>query len=226
VNNLNIQVIESIIGYSFKDKNLLVQAFTHSSYANENNVTDYERLEFLGDSLLGCIAAEYLYGHYISDEGELTKIKSRLVSAKSLYKVMNELKLSKYILVGQSINRNKIPLNIVADVFESIVAGIYLDSDYGFASNFVNKYLIKSVENVNQILNELTDYKTKLQEVLQASGLKAVYVSKEENVELGGKFHIELLINDKVVASATANSKKDGERLCAKMFLENSGGYL
>ena len=226
MNNLDIQNIEKVIGYKYKDKDLLEVAFTHSSYANENDTLNYERLEFLGDSLLGCIASEYLYTHYKDNEGELTKIKSRVVSAKSLFMVMEEMELSKYIRVGLSINRNHIPLNIVADVFESIVASIYLDSNMENAKEFVLKKLIKSNENIKEILQELVDYKTELQEVLQAKGMHANYVSTELRDGDFVKFEIQLIINDKVVATDISESKKDGEQACAKKFLKNSGGLL
>ncbi len=226
MNSDDINKIEQSIGYKFHNKDLIITAFTHSSYANEHDVTDYERLEFLGDSLLGAITTIYLYNNSAKSEGDLSKFKAKLVCAKSLRNVIAEMGLDKYILVGRSINHNAIPDNIIADVFESIVGSIYLDGGVKSAWDFVHSKLLISPENVRKIYSELLDYKTMLQEKLQAKGLSAVYLSEDIGTDQMPRFHIRLMVGGKVLTEAEAESKKKAEQYCAKTILENSGGLF
>jgi len=225
VNNLNINEIEKIIGYTFQDKELLIQAFTHSSYAHEHSVKDYERLEFLGDSLLETLTTIFLFNNFNEDEGSLSKIRAKVVSAQSLYGAVESLKLKGFIRLGGSIDKSNIPLNIIADVFESIVAGIYLDSkDINLVYKFVRSCLLISKNHVLDIINQLTDYKTLLQEKLQAIGKSAIYEAEEIKEGNNISFLIKLIIDNKVVAQDVASSKKSGEQACAKNILEENGG--
>lgn len=228
MNNMNISDLEAIIGYTFTNKHLLIQAFTHSSYANEHGVKDYERLEFLGDSLLESIMTIYLYRNFTKySEGELSKIRARVVSAQSLYNVIEELGLNKFIRVGGSIDINNIPLNIVSDVFESIVGAIFLDSDIYKAKDFVYNKLIKNEDNIHKIFYELMDYKTALQEKLQAEGKHAIYESNEVKDGVNILFETKIIVDNNVLATHIASSKKTGEQACAKEVLEgNKGGVL
>ena len=227
MNSVDISNIESIVGYTFNDKKYLITAFTHSSYANEHDTTDYERLEFLGDSLLESIMSIYLYKHFETyAEGDLSKIRARVVSAHSLYNVVSQLNLIGYIRVGGSVDHKNIPLNIVADVFEGIVGAIYVDGGIDNAKTFVETKLIKSELNINKIFYELMDYKTTLQERLQAVGKHAVYESNEIKDGVTINFETKIIIDDKVCATHIAQSKKAGEQACAKAVLENKGGIL
>lgn len=223
MNKQVIREIEDIIGYSYSNSSLLVQAFTHSSYANENNVLDYERLEFLGDSILETITTIFLYHHYHESEGDLSKLRASVVSAPSISKVIDGLGLTKYIRVGGSVGHN-MPTNIIADVFEAIVASIYLDSGFDNAQKFVLDNLIVSEANIKTIQQDLVDYKTILQEKLQAKGYRAKYESKEIKKGTSVEFEVSLVVNDKILATEISYSKKLGELACAKKFLENNGG--
>ena len=215
-----------MIDYNFVNKDLLVQAFTHSSYANENNCEDYERLEFLGDSVLEALTTMFLYKHFSDNEGMLSKMRAKVVSATSLCSIITQLGLVKYIRVGGSIGKN-IPTNIIADVFESIVAGIYLDKGIDYAQNFVDKFLLKSVENIRSIYEELADYKTMLQEMYQASGKSVKYIATELNGNNNTiQFEVSVVVDDCVLATAIGSSKKIAEQKCAKIILERNGGIL
>jgi len=166
---MNIKEIEKIIGYEYKNEELLIQALTHSSYAKENNVKSYERLEFLGDSLIQHIVSEYLFIHTDKqNEGSLTRKRASIVCEDSFYNIMKKRGLENYIIIGQCLKRvNK---SIIADVFEAIVASIFLDSNYESAKNVVMKFLIDTIEEVlsnNDIINDEKDYKSLLQEYLQ-----------------------------------------------------------
>ena len=225
MNKQNISKIEKTIGYVFTDKNLLIQAFTHSSFANENSEADYERLEFLGDSILEALTTYYLYQNFDENEGILSKMRARVVSAPSLCKVIIDLGLDKYIRVGGSVGRS-IPDNIIADVFESIVAGIYIDGGIDQAKEFVDTKLLKSTDNIRQIYIALADYKTMLQEYYQSEGKIVKYNAQEIKNGNTIMFEVSLLVDDKVVATATASSKKNAEQSCAKMIIERNGGIL
>ena len=117
--------IEKIIGYHFKDENLLNMALTHSSYAHEHNMPCYERLEYLGDALVNFIVGEYLYSNFDLPAGQLTKYRACLVSTESFAKIIENLGLEQYILIGKSVQ--KISKSLLADIFESLLASIYLD---------------------------------------------------------------------------------------------------
>lgn len=222
-----VDEIEKIIGYTFNNKDLLLQAFTHSSFAHEHGTKDYEKLEFLGDSILETITTIFLYNNFNESEGNLSKIRAKVVSAQSLYDAIEKLGLIRYIRVGGSIDSRNIPLNIVADVFESIIAGIYLDSNsHEEVTKFVINSLIISKSNIEEIINHLVDYKTLLQEKLQAVGKMAHYEAEEIKEGSSLSFLINLIIDDKIVATHTSSSKKLGEQACAKTVLEENGGIF
>ena len=126
------EVVENIIGYTFKDKRLLLEAFTHSSYANENADISYERLEFLGDSILGFVVSSFLFNRYPNeDEGFLTKAKASIVSGKTLAYVMDEMGLIKYVRTAQGSIQEEVTQssNVKEDIFESIIGAIMIDSE-------------------------------------------------------------------------------------------------
>ena len=217
--------IEEKLRYKFNSTNLLEQAFTHASYAYEHGVIDYERLEFLGDSLLEAITSKFLYDNFDKyKEGKLSKIRAQLVSEDSLYRVIKELGLDRYILVGGSIDSKNISKSIVADIFESIVAAIYLDSGFDNAQKFVYDNLIISTSHVDDVVYQMQDYKTMLQERLQALGKHVEYVAMDESKDGRPQFRVEAYIDGKKTTEAVGKSKKSAEKLCAKNILESQGG--
>lgn len=217
---MNIELLESKINYVFNDKTLLVRALTHSSFDSENS---YEKLEFLGDSILGFSVAEYLYNNYPLREGDLSKIRAKIVSAKELCKVANSLKLSQFVRLGNSYSNMQISYNILADMVESIIASIYLDSgDISLSKKFIYDYIIISYENITNIINANMDYKTLLQEKYQSQGVCDIeYVTVSSTGKSNDMtFTVELRISGSAVSTATGKSKREAEQKCAKIALE------
>ena len=211
----NILEVENILGYTFKDKSLLTTALTHSSFANENKTSSYERLEFLGDSLLEYIVSDYLFANFKDlPEGKLTKLRATLVQEKTLANILTTVGISNYILIGKSLKSYN--SSMACDVFESLIACIYLDSGMEEARKFVFKFLIKDKNNIEKICEETIDFKTKLQEYLQAQG-KSIEYTKEK---VGETFKIAIKVNGKIVAEKISNSIKKGELELAKAIYE------
>ena len=145
----DVEKIEEKIGYTFNDKSLIIQALTHSS-AKENYLHCNERLEFLGDSILGHIVSEYLYSTYPNKrEGELSLMKSILVSAKIFCNAMKGLELDGVIMVGRGlVDKKSLPSSLLSDAFESIVAAIYIDGGFDKAKDFTFKRLMQAFDEV------------------------------------------------------------------------------
>lgn len=208
------------LGYEYKDISHLERALTHSSYANDNNVLSYERLEFLGDALLELSVSQIIYNITTLNEGQLTKLRAKLVSESYLQNVCDNLKLTKKIKLGKSIT--KISNSIKADVVESVIASIYLDSsnDFNEVLNFVNKYIIINEDNINLIYSNTIDFKTLLQEKLGAKAIIKYNLKKKSGPEHNPIFEVEVVINDKVIAKAKGKTLKNAEQQCAKIALE------
>ena len=137
-----MQELEKNLGYTFKNKDLLKQALTHSSYANETRTQSNERLEFLGDSVLSLIVSDHIYNRFNTPEGELTKLRAALVCETSLYEFSKELNISEFMLLGkgeQQYKGNERP-SILADAFEAVLAAIYLDGGMNPAKDLVLRF--------------------------------------------------------------------------------------
>lgn len=208
--------IENIIGYTFNDKELLMRAFTHSSWVNENQrYIDYERLEFVGDAALGYIVAIYLYNTYTtSSEGELTKIRASMVSADALGQVIVSLNLLKYVKVGAGtqVYESK---NIKCDLFEAIVGAMLIDSNYDFspARTFVLKFLSEIAESSN------IDYKSKILEHCAQNSLVAKFNIVNKTMENNKtNFLVNLIVNGETVSSGEGSNKKTAEKQASKVF--------
>ncbi len=212
----NCVEFEKLINYNFKNVELLKTALTHSSASNKQN---YERLEFLGDSLLSIVVAEHLFLNTTKKVGEMSVLRSQLVSTDALSSIVLKHGWDKFIIVGQSVSAtHTIAKNILADVFESVVAAIYLDSNFENAKAFITTYVLSEVGHVVN-----ADFKTKLQEKLASINPDFTLkyeVLKSEGPSHNMEFTIALNFNDKQVAVSKGSSKKIAEQLCAKMFLE------
>ena len=214
------------IHYSFNDPALLVTALTHSSYANERGLGRQacnERLEFLGDSVLGYITAEYLYKNYPGKtEGELTRMRSVLVCEANLAAAARQLELGKHLLVGkgeeQSGGRNR--ASILADAYEAAVAAIYLDGGQFHAERFVCESILSDPDTV---FSRVADYKTRLQEIVQVDGapLPEYRIINERGPEHAKIFTAQAIIRGKVFGTGEGATKKDAEQAAAKSALEN-----
>lgn len=224
---MKFEELQSKIGYEFKDIKLLETALTHSSYANESGAAgskSNERLEFLGDSVLGIITAENFYTNYKNlPEGELTKLRASTVCEKSLCEFARQLGLGEYLLLGKGeicTGGNKRP-SILADAFEALIAAIYLDGGMDAAKGFVLKYVDESVKKHSGF----KDHKTVLQEVIQRNpGETIEYVLVgESGPDHDKRFEVEVHLNSNVIGRGIGTSKKKAEQLAAKEALELMG---
>jgi len=210
------------IGYKFKDLSLLETAFTHLSYAHDNGVQSYERMEYLGDSVLQLIVSEYLYDNFKElESGELSKYRSHLVSTKNLSSITKKLHFDYYIRIGKALT--SVSDALMADLFESVLAGIYIDGGIAAARDFVYNNVIKNKENVKTIVERDKDYKTELQELLQSKNPKPKleYVLLNSQIKDGKNlFTMCLKIDEIVIGEITENSKRECERLLSKMAYE------
>lgn len=214
-------------GYEFKKEALLVTAMTHSSYANERHCASNERLEFLGDSVLGLIVSNFLYKNLRKEnEGELSKIRASLVCEESLARVAKRLNIGQFMRMGRGEamsggrNRN----SILSDAFEAILAAIYLDSDYETAEKWIMMHM---GDDLKQGMHGkfYHDYKTMLQEKLQRKdrGRVTYQTINEEGPDHDKKFIVEVLVDGKVMNEGIGSNKKDAEQNAAKIALENMG---
>lgn len=220
----DIEQIEKIIGYTFIDKRNLVEAFTHSSYANENADLSYERLEFLGDSILGFVVANYLFKQYPEeDEGFLTQTKAKIVSGKALSSVMSQMGLIHFVRTAQGSIENEIlnSGNVMEDLFEAIIGAIMVDSnDYKECEKFIFRHLGKSL-SVNYLEKNTLDYKSKLLEYIaknKGMEIKFVVTPLADNVNSG--FKAQIKINDQIYGQGEGLSKKKAEQQASKKTLD------
>lgn len=221
---VDIKKVEDVLGYKFNDKKLIIVALTHSSYANANKTKDYERMEFLGDSLLETITSLFLYENYDLPVGELSTLRASLVSATNLALVAKNIGLNKFIVLGNSLAEQKetVSKKILADVFESVLASIYLDGGINYARIFVNKFLMNNFVKENKNIKLSVDYKTTLQEKVKKANPNIEIEYLVENVEGPSHkpmFTMKLLIDKNVISTGVANSKKDAEQICASIAL-------
>lgn len=222
----NIKMFEEIINYEFKNKNYILEALTHSSYSNENkNYAFNERLEFLGDSVLGIVISDYLFNNKEDlPEGELTKLRANIVCEESLSEVSTKINLGRHLLLGkgEEATGGRERISILADALEAVIAAIYLDGGMENARKFILTYM-------DQIITDsmkgkiFRDYKTYLQEVLQSNGENNIWyrLIGEKGPDHNKRFVMEVGINDTVLGIGEGKSKKDAEQLAAKAALDN-----
>lgn len=226
---MKLEELEKTIGYTFKNKELLKTAVTHSSYANEvkeKHCNNNERLEFLGDAVLGIITAEYLFFHNSHvPEGELTKLRAMMVCEKSLHEFALEIKLGNYLRLGhgeENTGGRKRP-SILADAFEAVIAAVYIDGGMEEARKYVTGFADKFFSS--RIKSNLKDYKTALQEIVQKNHTERLcYVlTDEEGPDHDKKFVVEVHLNSNVIGKGSGTSKKEAEQMAAKEALSLMG---
>ena len=225
-----MQKLEEKIGYRFTDKNLLLTALTHSSYANEHSAwgcESYERLEFLGDSILGAVTANYLFRHEPRlPEGRMTRLRAELVCETALHKVALSLGLGSYMRLGRGEENTggRERASILADMVESIIAALYLDSGIDEARRFVMEKVLADVVITED--HRSADYKTELQELVQQRPNR--HISYELVGESGPdhdkRFVFTVSINGAVAGKGEGRTKKEAEQMAARMALEALGG--
>ncbi len=223
----NLQPLMDAIGYQFQDISLLDRALTHSSYANEGHGgrESYERLEFLGDSVLGFITARYLYEKDRGPEGELTKLRAAVVCEKALCSYSQALGIGKYMRLGRGEAHSggaKRP-SILADMYEAVLAAIYLDGGMDEAERFVLRFIIPEAES--QRRRHFKDYKTTLQEIIQQNpGERLEYVLVgESGPDHHKSFSVEVHLNSNVIGKGNGRSKKEAEQQAAREALKLMG---
>ncbi len=215
--------LQEILGYHFTRPELLLQAITHSSYANErviNQIGDYERLEFLGDAVLELCVSEYLFTSYPEEpEGRLTRRRASLVCEKALAGCARALSLEDFILFGkgESKGSGKRKDSIVADVAEAVLGAIFLDGGFEEARAFVNRLAIQSIEERAPVI----DAKTSLQEMVQGRFQKDISyrLAGESGPDHMKSFSMEVLLGDEVLGRGSGRSKKEGEQEAARQAI-------
>ena len=222
---MEIEKIEKEIGYTFKQKELLKKALTHTSYAYEKKVESNEKLEFLGDSILEFISSKYLYQNYPNlKEGEMTKVRATVVCEKSLHKIAQKHNFSDFLYLGKSeqVTGGKNRPAILADSVEAIIAAMYLDGGLDKAEKFIIENLKDEIEIATKHVGD-KDYKTVLQEKLQEHGdVKIEYeITKEIGPDHNKSFEAQVSLNGKVLAKGKGKSKKEAHMEAAKKALEN-----
>ena len=219
MHRLDLTELEGRIGYRFRNRNLLQSALTHTSFANEQKLhdyTDYERLEFLGDSILEMVSSAFLYGQYPDKrEGELTRMRASLVCEQALDASASQIGLSEFIQLGKGEEacggRHK--ESILADVVEAIIGAIYLDcGELAPARAFIMRFILSDHEN--RVL--FYDAKTALQEKMQAKGIRIRYeILDEKGPEHDKRYVAGVMLGGKLAARGTGRSKKAAEQQAA-----------
>ena len=220
-----IRDLEVAIGYQFQNITLLQNALAHSSYANErwhDSLMSNERLEFLGDSVLGMVVAEYLYRNFPNrPEGELTRMRADMVCERTLASVADRIGLGNHLLLGhgeeQGGGRNR--ASILADAVESIIAASYLDGGMEAARGIIGRFILSDVP-VKKLHN--ADYKTSLQELVQQkkNQILSYALVGQSGPDHDKSFQVEVSLNGKVVGAGTGSSKKRAEQDAARAAIE------
>ena len=220
-----IKELENAIGYRFHNISLLQNALAHSSYANErwhDSLKSNERLEFLGDSILGMVVADHLYRNFANrPEGELTRMRADMVCEKALAQVANQIGLGEHLLLGKGEEQGggRGRDSILADAVESIIAACYLDGGMEAAKAFISRFVLVNVP-VSRLTN--ADYKTALQELVQQKRNQVLTYTMvgESGPDHDKRFEVELTLNGQVVGHGIGSSKKRAEQDAARNAME------
>lgn len=224
--------LEERIGYTFRNKELLTEALTHSSYINEHRLEKEdcnERLEFFGDSVLSVIVSRYLFSQFTSrQEGDLTKLRAAVVCEKALAKYAREICLGDYLRMGNGEEKTdgRHRASITSDAFEAVLAAMYIDTDYNSdrVALFLMPFIVKEIEDI-RLGESFVDYKTALQQIIQqAEGEKLCYdVVGEEGPDHNKTFTVEAKLNSNVIGVGKGSSKREAEQNAAKEALKLFG---
>ena len=220
-----IKDLEEAIGYKFHNISLLQNALTHSSYANErwhNSLLSNERLEFMGDSILGMLVAEYLYRSFPDrPEGELTRMRADMVCEKTLAKVAHQIHLGDHLLLGHGEEQGggRTRDSILADAVESVIAASFLDGGLEAAKKFIKTFILVEVP-VTKLHN--VDYKTKLQELVQQkkNQVLSYELTDEQGPDHDKHFAVSVSLNGEVVGKGEGRSKKRAEQEAARNAID------
>ncbi|MDI6591607.1 MAG: ribonuclease III [Patescibacteria group bacterium] len=223
----DFKLLEKKLNLKFKNKDLLIQAFCHRSYLNENPdfpLPHNERLEFLGDAVLELVVTEYLYQKYPKkSEGELTNWRAALVNAKMLSQIAKDLDFNNFLLLsrGEAKELGKARMYILANTFEAFIGGLYLDQGYQVCNEFVKKHLIKELPRIIEA-GLFKDAKSRFQEEAQERvGITPTYkVLEEWGPDHAKHFIIGVFLGEQLVAKGEGSSKQEAEEEAAESALE------
>lgn len=222
---INVNELSKVLGIDINDASYYELALTHPSYNGEAKTKhrDYERLEFIGDAVLGFVCGDLVFKHHPElDEGVLSKMRSYIVKKESLSNYARKMKLQDYIKVGHSISKSAVVAsnNILEDVFEALVGAIYNDKGFEVVYDYVKNIIIHDVLTLD--LDVLTDHKSKLQELMASEQRDTVtYVTIDEKGPAHDKtFTVNVLYNGIVLGTGEGKSKKEAEEKAAKAALD------
>jgi ribonuclease-3 len=227
----NLSFLEEIIGVSFNQPSLLEQALRHSSYCHENAapaLDSNERLEFLGDAILGLLIAEKLYqDRPAASEGELTKLRTALVRSSTLARLARTMGLGKQLDLGrgEELSGGRDKVNNLAGALEAVIAAIFIDQGLATTRNFILKLFSKELENLTG-QGAAADYKSQLQELLQSRGqaVPSYYLIETRGPDHARTFTVEVRADNTILGRGSGNSKKMAETEAARDALENPTG--
>lgn len=228
----HLKYLEKKLNYNFKNRELLERALTHSSFVNENNMEFYEcneRLEYLGDAVLGLVIGEYFYKNFPEDrEGSLTKMRAESVNEKALFFISKKLNLGDAIKFGKgeikSGGRNRESTS--ADALEALIGAIYLDSNFENAKKII-LHLFQDFLERDSYKSFNIDFKTKFQEEAQKSSKKAEYkLVREEGPDNNKTFFTELYLDEALVGKGKGKTKKESQQEAARDALNRSGKFV
>lgn len=225
----NLKHLEKKLNYNFKNRDLLERALTHSSFINENDMKSFEsneRLEYLGDAILGLVIGEYFYKNFPEDnEGSLTKMRAESVNEKVLFFISKKLMLGEYLKFGKGEIKSggKNRESTSADALEALFGAIYLDSNFKNVKKIILDLFQDFLEKDSYKLFNI-DFKTKFQELVQKSGKKAEYkLVREEGPDNDKTFFTELYLDEVLVGSGKGKTKKESQQEAAKDAFKRRG---
>lgn len=214
----HLAACEALIGYEFRDRNLLLRCLTHASVAR-TRLESNERLEFLGDAILGAVVCELLFHRFPEEtEGELTRIKSILVSRHTCARISEEAGLGRFLILGKGLAMgDNVPTSILAAVFESLVAGVYLDGGMDAARRFIRQWLDAEIDRI-LLSSHGKNYKSLLQQIAQKTlGATPIYLLRDEKGPDHAKcFKVAAMVGNETYAAAWGPSKKEAEQRAAE----------
>lgn len=226
---MNVEKLESVLGVTFNNKDLLIQAFVHRSYLNENPrfyLDHNERLEFLGDAVLELVVTDFLYANYPNSEGELTAWRAALVNAKMLAKIAERLHMNDFLLLskGESKDKGKARQVILANAIEAFIGSLYLDKGYNEVVPFVHTHIIPELTDIIA-QQSYKDAKSMFQEMAQEKkGITPRYVVlKEWGPDHAKNFEIGVFLEDEQIGAGTGVSKQDAQQSAAEDALQKTG---
>lgn len=222
---LDLQELEKALHHTFKNKALLETALTHTSYANEakRGLRHNERLEFLGDSVLQIVVADYLFTHKDVPEGDLTRMRASLVCEGALFEFAQKIHLGDYLRLGRGEERGggRSRPSVVSDAFEAVIAALYLDAGLEKAREFILSFITASLTDAAAA----EDFKTKLQEIIQQNRTERLHyvVTSESGPDHNKHFAVEVHLNSNCIGKGEGHSKKIAEQAAAREALALMG---